>query len=80
MREDSPGCDGSRCGGCPGDFVCHCLKITEDMVLDAVEGGARSVRDLRRQIGAGDGCMACHRRLSAYIEHAGRRALELVVQ
>jgi bacterioferritin-associated ferredoxin len=27
----------------------------------------RSLADLRRQTGAGDGCMACHRRLQRYL-------------
>ena len=76
---DAPCCDGSRCQDCPGDYVCNCLKVTEEMVLDAVAGGARSIRDLRRIIGAGDGCTACHARLNTYIQFAVERDLRPLV-
>jgi bacterioferritin-associated ferredoxin len=67
---DAPCCSQSACGQCPGDYVCHCLKITEEMVEDAIADGARSMYDLRGDTGAGDGCTACHVRLNAYIARA----------
>lgn len=70
--EEFPCCDGSQCAGCPGDYVCHCLRITEEMVRTAVVMGAESVTDLRRQTGAGDGCTACHKRLDELIDHCRR--------
>lgn len=63
-------CDGTQCAGCPGEYVCHCLKVTEEMVLEAVACGAESVAHLRRLTGAGDGCTACHRRLNDLIDMA----------
>lgn len=69
-----PCCDGSQCAGCPGEYVCHCLKVTEDMVRAAVEEGAASVAHLRQLTGAGDGCTACHRRLNELIEQCWRGA------
>jgi bacterioferritin-associated ferredoxin len=65
-----------NCGDCRGNFVCHCLKVTEEALLEVLRSGSiRSVRELREQTGAGDGCTACHARLRTYIE---RHALELV--
>ncbi len=66
-------CDGTQCAGCSGEYVCHCLKVTEEMVLEAVACGAESVAELRRQTGAGDGCTACHRRLNDLIDMAMRQ-------
>lgn len=57
------------CGTCPGRMVCHCLQVTEEMLLDALRTfELRSVKDIRCQTGAGDGCTACHRRLKRYLE------------
>lgn len=76
-----PRCDGSQCAGCPGEYVCHCLKVTEEMVFEAVALGAESVAELKRLTGAGDGCTACHRRLNELIEVASRsgQRRELVI-
>ena len=60
-----------NCGDCPGRFICRCLKITEDEVVQAATSlGLQTVTDVRRATGAGDGCTACHRAL--------RRVLEMV--
>lgn len=67
---DAPGCDRSACGQCPGDYVCHCLKITEEMIQDAIAMGARTLSDLRLDTGAGDGCTCCHVHLNAYLARA----------
>jgi bacterioferritin-associated ferredoxin len=67
---DAPCCTNSACGQCPGDYVCHCLKITEEMVEDAIAAGARTLSDLRVDTGAGDGCTACHVHLKAYLARA----------
>lgn len=71
---DFPRCDGTQCAGCPGLYVCHCLKVTEEMVIEAVAIGADSVAELRQLTGAGDGCTACHRRLNDLIDMATRQA------
>ena len=53
----------------PGGFVCACLQITEQQLLDTLSSTpVRSLRDLRRTLGAGDGCTACHDVLRQYLE------------
>ena len=58
---------------CPGDcglrYVCRCLRVTEDIIAAALATqDIRTLRDIRHHTGAGDGCMACHRRLKAYLD------------
>lgn len=49
-------------------YLCHCLKITQDQVEDAVEfHGCDSVEDVTNCCGAGGGCTACHRRIRAVL-------------
>lgn len=49
--------------------VCHCLQVSEDQLLEALANcEIRTLGDLRRHTGAGDGCTACHRRLKDYLE------------
>ncbi len=50
-------------------YVCACLRITEQQLLDTLAGTPGcSLRDLRRTIGAGDGCTACHEVLREYLD------------
>jgi bacterioferritin-associated ferredoxin len=50
-------------------FVCRCLRVTEQVLAEAFASqDIHTLRDIRRHTGAGDGCMACHRRLAAYLE------------
>ena len=52
------------CEACPGVIICHCLQVTEETVLTALETlNLRTITELRQHTGAGDGCTACHRRL-----------------
>ena len=54
-------------------YVCACLQITERELLGTLRrADVRTVRDLRRVIGAGDGCTACHPVLQRYLD-AGRQ-------
>jgi len=54
---------------CAFRYVCRCLQVTEEVLANAfARGDIRTLRDIRRHTGAGDGCMACHRRLAAYLE------------
>ena len=57
-------------------FVCHCLEVTEaDLVTTIAANGLCTLQELRREIGAGDGCTACHHLLKAYLaKHAGQDA------
>ncbi len=62
-------CTRNDCGSCPGQYVCHCLRITEDEVVGAVTRlGLRTLDELARHTGAGAGCTACHRGLRLLLE------------
>ena len=52
-------------------FVCDCLEVTECALLETLSRPhVRTLRDVRRAIGAGDGCTACHDLLRQYLEAA----------
>jgi len=40
-------------------IVCHCHRVNDAAVADAVDAGCASLRDLRRHCGAGGGCGRC---------------------
>ncbi|MCI0348027.1 MAG: (2Fe-2S)-binding protein [Acidobacteriales bacterium] len=49
---------------CSARVACRCLQVSEEVVLEAVTTlGLRTVKDIRRHTGAGDGCTACHQQL-----------------
>jgi bacterioferritin-associated ferredoxin len=59
----------NRCDDCPERLVCRCLGITESALIEALRSGdLQTVKDIRRQTGAGDGCTGCHRLLHQYLE------------
>ncbi|MFQ3650009.1 MAG: (2Fe-2S)-binding protein, partial [Gemmataceae bacterium] len=65
------------CSTCPGRIICHCLQVTEDAIVRAIDTlGLTTVKEIRSCTGAGDGCNACHRRLVKYLER--RTALSVV--
>jgi bacterioferritin-associated ferredoxin len=67
-RECPDPCAGP-CSGCPDRVVCHCLKIAESVIVDAVQTlGLRTVKEVRNLTGAGDGCTCCHHEIRALIE------------
>ena len=39
--------------------VCHCMNITNGMIKDAVESGAKTLKDVQEQTGATTVCGAC---------------------
>jgi NAD(P)H-nitrite reductase large subunit len=50
-------------------IVCRCLQVSETEILSAVETcGARTVKELGRCTGAGQGCTACHFALRKFVE------------
>jgi bacterioferritin-associated ferredoxin len=52
-------------------YACPCMKVTHAEVAEAAAcPTVRTLNDLRCRTGAGDGCMACHRRLRCYLEPA----------
>jgi bacterioferritin-associated ferredoxin len=62
-------CTRENCQGCQGRYLCNCLRVTEKTVVTLLASGAvHSVRELRAMTGAGDGCTACHERLSRYVD------------
>lgn len=49
--------------------LCHCFKVRQSTVEDAVSiYGATSVQDVRQSCKAGGGCMACRRRIQNVID------------
>jgi NAD(P)H-nitrite reductase large subunit len=62
---------------CSDEVVCACLQVTAGDVLEALGTCAiRTLKDLKRETGAGDGCMVCHRLLRKYLdEHVPQSAL-----
>lgn len=51
-----------------GRIVCHCLRVTEEEVLQAAEvGKPHSIKQIMDHTGAGGGCTACHRRIRALL-------------
>ena len=62
-------CTPADCEACPSQFLCNCLQVTEEVVVEAVITlGLRNVRDIREQTGAGGGCTACHARLRQVLD------------
>lgn len=56
---------------CSTRIVCRCLQITEEAVVRAVSTlHLKTVRDICKQTGAGDGCTCCHQALNEILrEH-----------
>jgi bacterioferritin-associated ferredoxin len=62
-------CTPEACQQCSHRVVCRCLQVTEDRIVDAIQTLAlRSVRDIRRATGAGDGCTCCHQELRQLLD------------
>ena len=63
------GGDCRKCVALGGPVVCHCFGVTEDELLSAVTAfELRSVREVRRQTGAGTGCNCCHTRIELLLQ------------
>jgi bacterioferritin-associated ferredoxin len=61
-------CENNLGSDCPLRYVCRCLRVTEETLVKLVETEEiHTVKDIRRHTGAGDGCMACHKRLARFI-------------
>ncbi len=53
--------------------ICSCLHVTECQLLATLATrDIRTLRDLRRAIGAGDGCTACHQELKHILDAHAR--------
>ena len=40
-------------------YICVCRAVTEGQIREAVKGGARTLQDLRRQLGVTSECGRC---------------------
>ncbi len=74
MLMDSP-CTRESCDGCPAELICHCLRVAEDAIVEAVNRfGLQTLDEVRRHTGAGDGCTACHRRIRQVLQETTHSA------
>ncbi len=63
------GGDCASCQALDGPVVCHCLGVTEEQLTSAVGAfDLRTLKEVRRQTGAGTGCNGCHRRIQLVLE------------
>ena len=62
-------CSPTNCDGCPAKIVCRCLDVSEAELVQVISRlELRTIKDIRRHIGAGDGCTCCHPELEQYLE------------
>jgi bacterioferritin-associated ferredoxin len=62
-------CTHEHCDDCPDKIVCRCLQVTETQVIRMIERlELRTVLDVKKYTGAGDGCTSCHAKLMEYLE------------
>jgi bacterioferritin-associated ferredoxin len=53
------------------------MKVTEEALIEVIVSlNIRTYAQLRQHTGAGDGCMACRRRLVGYIEEYATSAAD----
>jgi bacterioferritin-associated ferredoxin len=65
-------CSHQACETCSDKIVCRCLQVTETQVIRMIERlELRTVLDLRKYTGAGEGCTCCHAKLEEYLEKHG---------
>lgn len=57
-------------------FVCLCLAISDRVIVQEIEAGARTVRDLREGCGAGSICSGCRSELIALLREHADESLE----
>ena len=65
-------------GSCPDRVVCRCLRVTEEVVIEAIRvHGATTVKEVRTVTRAGGGCTCCHKELRVYLDVYAGRAVSL---
>ncbi|MFO0965282.1 MAG: (2Fe-2S)-binding protein [Gemmataceae bacterium] len=58
-------CTSESCSDCPERVVCRCFNVTESQLRDAIaRHDLRTIREIKRRTGAGDGCTCCHAELN----------------
>ncbi len=50
-------------------IVCHCLGITNGMIKDAVESGAKTLEEVQEMTGAATVCGACREDVQRLIDY-----------
>jgi bacterioferritin-associated ferredoxin len=59
----------------PGEMiVCHCRGVSERRIRKAVQSGARSLKRVARECGAGAECGGCRSHVASIVEHEVARA------
>lgn len=48
--------------------VCVCRSVTENMILDALDRGAKTFEDVQNETGCSTGCGTCESSVRAIIE------------
>jgi bacterioferritin-associated ferredoxin len=49
--------------------VCRCLHVKESVILELLSDPlVQTIKEIRCQTGAGDGCTACHVKLQRYLD------------
>ena len=56
-------------------YVCVCRAVTERQIHDAVRAGARTLKDLRRELGVASECGQCATAARQCLEQARERLL-----
>lgn len=70
-------CSHSCCEACSAEFLCYCLRITEEMVREATHRfGLQTVQEVRLHTGAGEGCTACHYRIRMVLDEVAQLVSE----
>jgi nitrite reductase (NADH) large subunit len=62
-----------------GDLVCHCHQVREAAVVEAIQGGCRTLTELTERTKAGGGCGSCRGQLANLLLKTARRADEPAV-
>jgi bacterioferritin-associated ferredoxin len=58
-----------QCDECQVQVICRCLRVTEAEVIQVVTRmELRTIKEICREIGAGDGCTCCHPQLQECLE------------
>ena len=64
-----PSCSASACATCTSRIVCRCFQVSEATVVETIITlGLRTVKEIRQQTEAGDGCTCCHAQLRQCLE------------
>lgn len=69
-------CATDRCERCEDSpFICHCMKVTKAALVEVImTRGLTDLYEVRNATGAGDGCMACRRRLQGVLDEVAETA------